>query len=313
MGDVSRYTFEVWNKGNLIHTHTLVLNPTDLTQNEPARVTVTNTFGGAHVDDFGLGVRSSNLKGTTGWRPKKLGNEMVSGVEAFKDLRNNVYRYFLEPNKGKRKDTSRIDYELKYFKWDTDEFYVIQPYDFQLQQSAREPLLFRFDLSFYMLREIGAPQGYAKSTILPPNSLSRLYSELSAAVNNMRLLMNDDKTASINMFSLDEGEVLSYQNYPEFFNMQIPNYQDTFSNGIVAVLYPIWQMADSLCHSILIQKELGYLDVSKSALDTQVQDFIIVVEATSKLKKVPFYMLTNMRTALNCMRQISNSGVIFRG
>jgi len=295
---VDRYTFEVWRDSTLVHEHTLVVNPSDLSQSEPGRVNVIPTVGGVHVDDFGLGIVSTTLKGTTGFKPKLLGGDMVSGVDAFKDLRNKVYRYFLEPN-GKKKDLTKVNYEMKYYKWDTSEFYVIQPTNFQLQQSSREPVLFRFDFSFVHLREIGVPVSVnTSSAVIPVSSLSVLNTSLVVNSDIVNCLLNYDKDTAVNKLALSSLEVVNPQSNPGLYNL-------------VPTIRSIISFSESLSSCLQRYQDLGYLDVGKQVLDVNTQILLGIVEALSALPLVPIPMLKALREILYNFRLVVNSNYAF--
>src|SRR5277367_3573779 len=53
-------------------TLNLVIRPEELTRTDPSRMTVQQTLGGAWADDFGPGLGSINISGTTGWRMNEI-------------------------------------------------------------------------------------------------------------------------------------------------------------------------------------------------------------------------------------------------
>lgn len=144
-------TFEIQKNGKFFSSYTLIINPEEYSQDEPSRSAITKTLGGAYIEEWGRGLISVNIKGTTGYKKKHyVSGEETDGFQAFKDLRNNVYRYFLEPD-GKMKQKQEDEYELIFFNWEDDEHYIVYPERFLLMRSKNKPLLYSYDFSFICL------------------------------------------------------------------------------------------------------------------------------------------------------------------
>lgn len=150
-----RLTFEIRKNEIIDRSYTLTLNPEEMTQREPTISEVTLTLGGAYVEDWGAGLPEITIKGTTGYS-KKTGVDGVEtdGVQEFQSLRNDIFRYFLEPN-GRAKRTLTDTYELRFYNWADSEFYIIQPRPFSLMRSKSRPLLYAYEWSFTCLRKLG--------------------------------------------------------------------------------------------------------------------------------------------------------------
>jgi hypothetical protein len=148
--------------GRILQQHTLILNPQDFQQREPVRAQVVQTIGGAYVDDFGRGLPKVTISGNTGWRLKNMpdGKGILDGWQAFKALRNDIFRYFTDAKDESRTFLRNPDYELHWYNWGEDEYYSIQPEEFQLQRSASNPLLFQYTFPFTCLRDLS--NGYRK-------------------------------------------------------------------------------------------------------------------------------------------------------
>lgn len=148
-------TFEVTRNGVPVKTHTLTINPEDLTQKEPNRSEVTQTLGGAYVEDWGAGLIEMVIRGTTGYRKRvNIQGKETDGFQEFKDLRNDIFRYFLNPD-GTAKRDSRDEYTLNFYNWEDSEYYEVFPKYFQLSRSKNRPLLYSYDFPFICLRPIG--------------------------------------------------------------------------------------------------------------------------------------------------------------
>src|SRR5258707_14379592 len=66
----------------------LAIRPEDLTRPEPSRMSATQTFGGAWVDNFGPGLGTLQISGHTGWREQP---GIGDGEAAFILLHDGVY------------------------------------------------------------------------------------------------------------------------------------------------------------------------------------------------------------------------------
>lgn len=138
------HTFEVRKNGAIVTRHTLLLNPQSLTQNEMARSSVTQTLGGSYIVDFGSGLPTVSLGGTTGYKQRyNTDGELRDGYEEFMHFRNEVYRKFVETNDP--------DYSMIWYNWEDEEYWNIQPTSFRLQRSVSETLLYRYEFVFTCL------------------------------------------------------------------------------------------------------------------------------------------------------------------
>lgn len=141
-----RHTFDLRRDDTgSVMIHTLLINPSDMSMEEPSRSTVTQTIGGAYVTDFGRGLPTVTLSGTTGYkrRASAEGGEL-DGFEEFMKFRQHIYRSFIQANDP--------NLSLNWYNWEDDEYYEIQPTHFRLQRSKSEPLLYRYELRFTCLR-----------------------------------------------------------------------------------------------------------------------------------------------------------------
>lgn len=191
--EVKNLTFQVLRNGTEIHLHTLSINPEDLTQKETARSEVTQTLEGAYIEDWGAGLIEISIRGTTGYARRVVNGIEMDGFQEFKNLRSNIYRYFLNPDGTSKRNTSDA-YELKFFNWEDNEYYQIYPKQFQLNRSKNRPLLYSYDFSFTCVRSLGkrAPVEDSSPYIRPlvsedeeqlPN---RIHQILDASVKSLR-------------------------------------------------------------------------------------------------------------------------------
>jgi hypothetical protein len=124
-----------------------------LARSEPSLQSVTPTFAGAFLDDYGRGVASIQVSGHTGWR---LGD---GWEENFRRLRDTVWTQWhvlraAAANKGKNPDGVQLVF--------TDTLdnicCVVAPGSFGLKRSKSNPLLMMYDLPMVVLSDGLAPQ-----------------------------------------------------------------------------------------------------------------------------------------------------------
>ena len=152
---MKRLTFILFKHNVVLNKYELVLNPEEYTLVEPARVNVTQTSGGAFVDDFGLGIPILYFRGQTGF--KNRDNDVTSGLKNFKNLRDDIYRaYFKNQAPGEQSD-----YELHLYNYIDEDYLIIVPQIFTLQRSISQPLLFRYEARFMVLRYLDAKSAIA--------------------------------------------------------------------------------------------------------------------------------------------------------
>lgn len=147
-----KISFEILRNGIPIYIQTLTVNPEAMSADDAAYVTVTPTLNGFYVDDFGLGPTTYNIKGTTGFGPKRNAEgTVVDGYAEIKNLRDRIYRYFLEPD-GVKKERQTDDFKLIYHDWLMGDHYVVQPVGkFQLARNKQRPTMFAYDFTFVTL------------------------------------------------------------------------------------------------------------------------------------------------------------------
>lgn len=128
---------------------TFSVNPEEYTQDEPSRSTVTQTKGGAWVDDFGGGLPIISIRGSTGF---KYG----LGVQKFKELRDLIRKYY---------NSSDAETEFVFHNWTDDESWVVHtdPQGFRLLRNKNNPLLYMYDIRLICLRPASHPKPTASS------------------------------------------------------------------------------------------------------------------------------------------------------
>lgn len=142
-----KQSFEIKRAGVSVLLHTLLLNPEDNQVDEPARVNITQTLGGAYVTDFGQGLFGVTIAGTTGYK-KRANTEgyITDGYEEFKNLRNKLYRNYIAENDPRL--------SMYWYDWENEDYYEIQPQNFRIMRNKAEPLLFRYEFKFTCIQTL---------------------------------------------------------------------------------------------------------------------------------------------------------------
>lgn len=123
---------------------TLIIRPEDLTRSDASRMAVTQTLGGAYVDNFGPGVPTVQISGHTGWgsggRP--------DGRQAFFELHDQIFSQWhqqraeaVEQNLDPDKVKLIFNDVLDSFTW------VVAPQNFILRRSRSRPLLSQYQIN----------------------------------------------------------------------------------------------------------------------------------------------------------------------
>lgn len=134
----------------------LTIRPEDLSVQEPSRLVVQQTIGGAWADAFGRGQVSISLSGMLGWR----GGLLVSGEDAFAKLRQTIFLDWHQRRTDAIAAGTDPD-EVKLSFVDTlDELtFIVAPQQFSLRRSKSSPLLMRYQIRLLVLDDADAPNG----------------------------------------------------------------------------------------------------------------------------------------------------------
>lgn len=132
----------------------LYVRPEDLTRQDPSRVNVNQTLGGAWVDSFGAGVPIITISGHTGWRRDQSGED---GEGRFLILRDQVFDQWHERRAAAvRAGRDPTEVQLIYSDALDDMAVVVAPMAFQLRRSKSRPLLLQYQIQMAVLGEVGA-------------------------------------------------------------------------------------------------------------------------------------------------------------
>jgi hypothetical protein len=143
-----RQTFEIKNNRVSKYRHTLLINPEDMSVEEPHRATVTQTLGGAYLALFGQGLQTVTISGKTGFHAR-IGSDgtLTDGYTEIKRLRNYIYREIIMNPSDK--------IEMFWYNWEDDEYYQIMPLSLRIQRSTSLGKLYRYELQFICIKILG--------------------------------------------------------------------------------------------------------------------------------------------------------------
>lgn len=142
------------------HWLRLPINPSLKNFTHPVRTTLTQTEGGAWVDDFGMGVPTLQLQGNTGWRPlygNYNGNSTPDGFQAFRHLYLDIVKYFFNL-RGQTKNPESVEMIVSDEVEDVS-YRVVPTQSFQLQRTRNAPLLFPYTLNCIVIWSSFSTQG----------------------------------------------------------------------------------------------------------------------------------------------------------
>jgi hypothetical protein len=282
-------TFQITSQGKVLQTLTLTINPEELTQDEPARANVIRTLGGAYAEERGQDLITISIKGTTGYR-KRIGvdGKETDGFQEFKSLRNDIYRYFLEPDGKLKQLQNGSDYELRFYNWEDDEYYAVFPLKFGLQRSKSRPLLYAYDLEMVCLYRLEKPPRLDVQDVI--KNLKRFgivggmtFTSLALATMNFRLLLAGQNLPDQ---ALDFTELVNNMNYAK-----IDSYMPTLT-GIADFL-------DDLRLKLMAYTNgsMSYVDMLVADLQTKKNEIRQVCTDISKMEKVPYPLMVTLRDA----------------
>ena len=131
----------------------LVIRPEHLTRPEQSRSNVAQTLGGAWVDNFGPGLATIQISGTTGWR----GGWIRDGMQEFLYLHDIVYKQW-----HSRRDTAikngvdPNDVRLIFIDGLDSQVAVVEPKAFRLDRDKQRPLLVQYNIIMTVISD-GVP------------------------------------------------------------------------------------------------------------------------------------------------------------
>lgn len=134
---------------------TFPVNPEDFTLNRQERVQVVQTLGEPFIDEYGRGLPTLTIRGTTGWRMRPTGDNL-DGHDAFLRLhREFLDRYFSERQYKIDSGLDPNDVNLVILNNVDDLSYNIVPQNFRLLRNKNKPLLYQYEITFVVINDLG--------------------------------------------------------------------------------------------------------------------------------------------------------------
>lgn len=222
---IGRPLFDAAN--NIIERIDLKINPNQYEVSEPVRQAITQTKSGAWIDFYGPGLSEVNMKGTTGWKPRTLpatkSNPLAAqaianaasklaalsgattpntptGLQDFIALRNRIFRTYNVLLKNLKLDFSKrlqAQVQLRFYAWDTEDYFIVQMNHCKLQRNASRPMLYDYDINMTV---VGYPQNRGDIT----DFLVNYYKPQARATNILTQLQN-----AVAYFQQIESAILS--------------------------------------------------------------------------------------------------------
>lgn len=165
---LQRFEFKVGDR-----SYKFKLNPEEYSQDEPSRSTVTQTKGGAWIDDFGGGLEIIFMRGSTGMR---------NGFQRFVDLRNTIRYYRDNTNPGNTPSE-----ELIFHNFTDGESWVVHldPAGFKLFRSKANPLMYMYEIRLVCLRKASQPKREQRTEVIVDRDEFQKRAEMKIARENI--------------------------------------------------------------------------------------------------------------------------------
>ena len=125
-------------------------NPEQYEVKIQSRVNLTYTKMGAFIDKFGEGVKEITLSGTTGF--KGSARDPNHGYNKYKALKS-----IMESEMQDVEDGKEIKDFMTFYNHTDGEGYVVVPIRISLFRNVNQPLLYKYDMAFYAIRNAGDP------------------------------------------------------------------------------------------------------------------------------------------------------------
>lgn len=218
---------------------TLYVRPEDLTRDDPSRVTINQTLGGAWGDSFGPGVPTITIAGHTGWR---RGQDDEDGESRFSDLRDRVFDQWHQRRAAAiqaGRDPSSV--QLIYSDVLDNMAVVVAPIRFVLKRSRSRPLLFQYQIQMAVLSDDVGDVSFPLSQLSISDSVSQSLGldSLFSSIDKITGYINQAKTF------IDQQFVAPIQ---AFMNMTTAVYNKVYSaiksvDGIASSLISVARLS----------------------------------------------------------------------
>ena len=235
--------FEVVNRrdpGTPVEAFILTIPPEQMDIEEGQRTTITKTFGGIFVDDYGPDNPKINISGNTGSsvlrRTYALDTaEAFSGKTAFFYLRDHLMRY-----KERRPDYADYDIYLYDLSATSDEDllsgrivpqhsegYVVVLNKFKMSRNKDKPLFYNYSMEFTAARKLGT---YSKLSIfaIKNASILELINKIMQAYNALH-----------NLFLKADELVKEFEEYGVLLTSAVSGATKFINLEVNAITYPL--------------------------------------------------------------------------
>lgn len=178
-----------------------------MTRNDPSRLNVQQTLGGAWADSFGAGVPTIQISGHTGWRPTFGSGD---GGTRFQELYDQVYLQWHERRAAAIQSGIDPDLVKLVFADALDDFtVVVAPMNFTLRRSRSRPLLYQYQINLTVVGEdvdgglLGGLGGLLDGGILESvglESLIQSVNRITQAINDVQRWIDRNLVAPVKSF-----------------------------------------------------------------------------------------------------------------
>jgi hypothetical protein len=218
---LKRFEFEFGDK-----TYKFVLNPEEYTQNEPSRVSITQTRGGGFVDAWGAAFPTINFKGTTGF--KNGTDDPTNGFKKFKELEELIREVYDDVKPGQK-----VTKLLKFYNYTDEEYWYTYPEKFALVRSKSKSLLYQYEVSLRALAKVGS---YNPLTVTQLNTTGGTDVTINpGTIQRTQLDTSENSSNSTNQTWLSEQTTSNNNNVSQ----QAVTTDDESSSKIIEVTAPL--------------------------------------------------------------------------
>ena len=146
------------------------LNPEEYQMTEPNRVNLTQTIGGAWIDEFGAGVPMITFKGITGFKQPSTGSPTY-GWAKFEELRSIIKKVYNRVGQGQIVPSSK---EMYFYNYTDGHYFVVTPVTFELMRSISRPHMYSYNVQLICQRSAVNANPVDKSSSANPGKIRRL-------------------------------------------------------------------------------------------------------------------------------------------
>lgn len=186
------------------------VNPEEFSVSRNERVQVVQTLGEPFIDEFGKGMPTLTVRGTTGWRIRPT-IENIDGHEAFRRLHRNFIDGYFDQRQAKVGAGLNPDDVMLVVVNNVDDLsYKVVPQNFKLLRSRVKPLLYQYEITFGVLEDLNSIEASKKveDLVSKPKSrnwLSALTERVTPLVNKLTVFATPVCTAVANFIDTSVG------------------------------------------------------------------------------------------------------------